>query len=201
MSEKIEVYETLRNEIIAIEEIQRNVWIYMYVIFCTLFVLGLQWSYYLFLVTYIVLIPFQCVINDYKWSISKMSTYIRIFFENENRNINWESLHLCDSYREYYKQKKRSIKGIIKISGATHLGLLATGFYCGYMLKNSYVDKNFVLDLENVLLIILSIVLFMILVIINRDYYKNYDNELEDVMVKYKEEREKMNNLNSKERQ
>ncbi len=66
------------------EEMQRNVWIYMYVLFCTLFVLGLEWSRYLFLVSYIVLIPFQCVINDYQWSISKMSTYIRIFFEKKD---------------------------------------------------------------------------------------------------------------------
>lgn len=42
MKEKMEVYETIRNEIISMEEMQRNVWIYMYVLFCTLFVLGLE---------------------------------------------------------------------------------------------------------------------------------------------------------------
>lgn len=81
MKERIEVYETIRNELIVIEELQRNVWIYMYVLFCTLFVLGLEWSHFLFLVSYIVLIPFQCVINDYQWSISKMSIYIRVFLK------------------------------------------------------------------------------------------------------------------------
>lgn len=29
MNESIEVYETIRNEIIAMEKMQRNVWIYM----------------------------------------------------------------------------------------------------------------------------------------------------------------------------
>lgn len=42
MKEKIEEYESIRNEIITMEGLKRNVWIYMYVLFCTLFVLGLQ---------------------------------------------------------------------------------------------------------------------------------------------------------------
>lgn len=192
MKERIEVYETIRNELIVIEELQRNVWIYMYVLFCTLFVLGLEWSHFLFLVSYIVLIPFQCVINDYQWSISKMSIYIRVFFENDNRDISWESLHVCDIYKEYYKQKKKSIRNIIKISSVSHLGFLATGFYCVYTLKDSYINNNFVLDLENIFLIILSIILFIILIFINKDFYKNYDKELENIMTQYKEEREKM---------
>lgn len=198
MNEKIETYETIRNEIISMEELQRNVWIYMYVLFCTLFVLGLEWSHFLFLVSYIVLIPFQCVINDYQWSISKMSTYIRVFFENEDRGISWESLHMCDVYKKYYKEKKKSIRGLIRISGATHLGFLATGFYCGYTLNASYFNNNFVLGFGNVFLIILSIVLFMLLVMINKDYYKKYDVELERIMISYKKEREEMWDKNIK---
>ena len=79
-------YESIRNEIISMEEQQRNVWIHMYVLFITLFVLGIELSYHLFLVTYVVLIPFQVVINRYKWSISKMSTYIRLFYEKDEKN-------------------------------------------------------------------------------------------------------------------
>ncbi len=192
MDERIEVYETLRNEIIAMEEIQRNVWIYMYVLFCTLFVLGLQWSEYLFLVSYIILIPFQYVINDYKWSISRMSTYIRIFFEKNNKDISWESLQVSECYKEYDRRKRKSIKTVVGMSGAVHLGILATGFYCGYTLKNSYIDHGFILDFGSVILIILSIILLMILITINRQYYRNYDTELEDVISKYKKEKENL---------
>lgn len=190
MEEKIEVYETIRNEIITIEELQRNVWIYMYVLFCSLFVLGLQWSHYLFLVSYIILIPFQVVINDYKWSISKMSTYIRIFFEQKN-NISWESLHTYEPYKNYYRQKTKSFKGIIRISGAVHLGFLATGFYCGYTLKDSYVNRRFVLDMQNIILIIMSIILLMLLIMINKDYYKNHNSELENIIKSYKQDKQK----------
>ncbi len=189
MKEKIEVYESLRNEILTMEEMQRNVWIYMYVLFCTLFVLGLQWSNNLFLVSYIILIPFQCVINDYRWSISKMSTYIRIFFENEDRNIGWETLQVSEIYRTYDRQKKRSIRNVIGMSGSIHLGLLATSFYCGYTLKDLYSNNYFVLEIENILLIIVSILLFMFLVMLNRAFYRDYDRELEDVIKRYKEDR------------
>lgn len=94
--ENIREYESLRNEIISLEEQQRNVWIYMYVIFSTLFVLGLEWSPYLFLVNYIILIPFQCVINSCLRSVQRISTYIRVFFEYCNSGFNWESLQTSE---------------------------------------------------------------------------------------------------------
>lgn len=191
MDEKIEVYEAVRNEIISAQEMQRTVWIYMYVLFCTLVVLGLEWSHYLFLVSYIILIPFQCVINDYRWSISKMSTYIRIFFEDIDSRISWESLHKFDLYKDYYKRKRRSIRGILRISGATHLGFLAMAFFVGY----TFVQNDFVLDVKNTFLIIFAVFLFMFLVMINRDYYKDYDKELEEIMKKYKQERRADSNI------
>lgn len=191
MKEKIEVYETIRNEIISIQELQRNVWIYMYVLFGTLFVLGLEWSNYLFLVAYVILIPFQCVINDYQWSISKMSTYIRIFFEEVDEQIGWESLHIFPNYKEYYKNKSRSIRGIIRISGAVHLGFLATLFYCYDVLCQSYKNGIFALGFIDIIWIVVSLICFILLILINKDYYYNYDIELEKVIRKYKEERTK----------
>lgn len=191
MKEKIEVYETIRNEIISIQELQRNVWIYMYVLFGTLFVLGLEWSNYLFLVSYVILIPFQCVINDYQWSISKMSTYIRIFFEEVDKEIGWESLHIYSDYRAYYKSKSRSIRGIIRISGAVHLGFLSTLFYCGNILQQSYINGIFVLEFVDIVWIMVSLICFILLVLINKDFYHDYDVELEKVIKKYKDERTK----------
>lgn len=189
MKEKMEVYETIRNEIISIQELQRNVWIYMYVLFGTLFVLGLQWSKYLFLVSYVILIPFQCIINDYRWSISKMSTYIRVFFEEEDKEIGWESLHIYSKYKEYYRNKRKRISGIIRISGAVHLGFLSTFFFCWNILQNSYANEVFKIGIIDLIWIVISIILFMILILVNKDYYHDYDQELEEVMRKYKKER------------
>lgn len=181
-----EEYESLRNEIIALEEVQRNVWLYMYVIFCPLFVLGLQWSYYLFLVAYVVIIPFQCVYNDYWWSISKISTYIRIFYEEENKNMNWESFHVHSIFRNYYNKKRKNIIDQIRFCGSVFLGVLSTGFFCGYTLKNTYCNEVFNLGILDVLLIILSVLLLLAIIIINKTYSNKVYSELEDVTRGYK---------------
>lgn len=118
-----------------------------------------------------------------------MSTYIRIFFEKENNDISWETLHISNCYRDYYKEKQKKVGTAIGMSGAIHLGFLSTMFYCGYTLKELYVDGKFVLRIENIFLIILSIVLFIFLIILNRAFYKDYDQELERLMEDYKKER------------
>jgi len=73
----------IRNEIIADQEQRWNVWINMYVLYIALFVLGIQWSYYLFLVTYIIILPFQATINNLVWNVDRISAYIRIFYEKK----------------------------------------------------------------------------------------------------------------------
>lgn len=98
-------FDGLRNELISLEEQQRNVWIYMYILFTTIFVLGMELkNYYLFLVTYVILIPFQIVINRYAWNIRKISLYIKVFYENDIKELNWESMHKFIDYKNYYKK-------------------------------------------------------------------------------------------------
>lgn len=81
-------YESIRNEIIAMEEIQRNLWMSMYAAYVVIFALGIEFTHYLFLTTYIIVIPFQAQIHRYSWSIVKMATYIKVFYEeNENNKL------------------------------------------------------------------------------------------------------------------
>lgn len=188
LKENMREYESLRNEIISMQEMQRNVWIYMYVLFCSLFVLGLQWSYYLFLVTYIILIPFQCVINDFLWSVAKMSTYIRVFYEESKKDMNWESLHIYDLYRNYYVRKSSSLSGIIRVSGSIHLGIIATVFFCWSILTENYKNGHFILSGLDIFLIICSLLLLFTIIKINNDYKKSYNLELEEIMRKYKKD-------------
>lgn len=71
-----------------------------------------------------MLIPFQCVYNDYWWSISKLSAYIRIFFQEENKDMNWEPFHVHSLFRNYYEKKSQNIIDVIGNSGSIHLGML-----------------------------------------------------------------------------
>lgn len=189
--ENMREYESLRNEIISLEEQQRNVWIYMYVIFSTLFVLGLEWSPYLFLVNYIILIPFQCVINSCLRSVQRISTYIRVFFEDCNSGFNWESLQISEEYLNYFEKKNNGITDLIRKSGATHLGVITTVFFCWQILSKKSNYNIFELDAVDIILILISILLLFILIKINIDYNKNYYYEMEKMIRKYKERIEK----------
>ena len=88
-----EEYAALRNEIVSTMEQQRNTWITMYTIYAAIFVIAIEYSYKLLLITYVILIPFQFIINSQKWSVQKISTYIRCFFEQESEEFHWEGLH------------------------------------------------------------------------------------------------------------
>lgn len=83
----------IRNEIIADQEQRRTVWINMYILYTTIFVLAMQWSYYLLLVTYIIILPFQATINNLVWNVARLSAYIRIFYEEYDESLNWESMN------------------------------------------------------------------------------------------------------------
>ena len=69
--ENMNELNNIRNEIIADQEQRRSVWINMYILYVTLFVLGLQWSCYLFLVTYLIILPFQATINNLVWNVAR----------------------------------------------------------------------------------------------------------------------------------
>ncbi len=178
-------YEYLRAEIISFEGQQRNTWIYMFVLFTTLFAFGLEISHQLFLVTYIILIPFQSAINRHSWSITKLSLYIRVFYEEDDCQINWESLHKFPQYSEFYKKFNKQITNVIYHTCSVQLGFLSMIFYIGNTLCDKYLNGKILLTPIDVSLIILAFVLFFIVILINKEYGK-HSTELENAIYEYK---------------
>ena len=89
--------------------------------------LGIEFTHYLFLTTYIIVIPFQAQIHRYSWSIVKMATYIKVFYEeNENNKLYWESFQISDVYTEYYNKFNKNIISRISRTGALQLSALST---------------------------------------------------------------------------
>ena len=188
MSKIMNEYDSLRNELISFEEQQRSVWIYMYVLFIALFVLGIEFSYSLFLVTYIILIPFQAVMNRYNMSITRISTYIRLFYENDSNKLNWECLQIYDEYKKYNKKHRNSISGMVRFSGVSQLGLLATSFYIFNLLSLRYNNNIFNLNAFDIFFIMVSICLFILTIILNIEYNKNVTDDLQVIIQQYKNE-------------
>lgn len=120
----------IRNEIIADQEQRRNVWINMYILYSTIFVLSMQWSYYLFLVTYLIILPFQATINNLVWNVARLSAYIRIFYEEEEDSLNWESMNAnYEVYRKYLGKMENRLSSWIRNTGAAQLGGIYNVFY------------------------------------------------------------------------
>ena len=109
MEESISVYESLRENILHEEDRISNETIYMYVTYFALLTVSSLWNSWLSMVSYIVLIVFQSMINSSIWSIKKSSIYIKIFFETKNNNIHWESLHTDPDYVSVYKSINRNV--------------------------------------------------------------------------------------------
>lgn len=175
----------IRNEIIANQEQRRSIWVNMYILYTTIFVLALQWSYYLFLVTYLIILPFQATINNLVWNVARLSAYIRIFYEEDDESLNWESMNAdYDIYRKYLGKMEGKLSARIRNTSAAQLGGLSSTFFLCELIYNKYSIGIKMLD---IFLIILSIVLFIISIKLSADYKKRYKEELEDVTRKYKE--------------
>lgn len=175
----------IRNEIIADQEQRRSVWINMYILYAALFAVGIQWSYYLFLVTYLIILPFQATINNLVWNVARLSAYIRIFYEEDDETLNWESMNAnYEVYRKYLGKMESKLSAWIRNTSAAQLGGLSTMFFICMLIYNKYSVGMNILD---ILLILLSIVLFGVALKLSIDYKKRYKDELESITYQYKE--------------
>ena len=184
--ENIHIYDSLRNEILLIEELQRNIWIAMYASYLTLFVVALEWSYYIFLLTYMVLIPFQSQILRYRWSIRRMSEYIIVFFEQQRKDMHWETFNSSNIFKKYYKIFNKNLASIFSGTGAIQLGVISTITLWGFII-NRYVNELNITWVD-ILCVILSLFCMHIIIILNRQYNKGYGNDVNDIVKEYKDE-------------
>ena len=104
--ENMAVYETLRSHIISCENRISNERISMYAVYFALLAFAVNYSW-LILVSFLILIVFQTLINMDRIMISKASIYIKEFFE-ENSNIHWETWH-SDKYFKTYRKNYKNI--------------------------------------------------------------------------------------------
>ena len=124
MKENLAVYEALRSSIVCCEDRIRNSTINMYVVYFAMLSFGFEYNW-LFLVTFIVLITFQSMINVDRLSIEKTSCYIRVFFEERRDDIHWESLHKDTLHLLAYNSEIRNIGWYFNTSASSFLAIIS----------------------------------------------------------------------------
>ncbi len=181
----MEEYSALRDEIISISEQLRSTWTTMITLCVSIYILAFETkSSELFLLLYIILIPFQYIINSQQWSVQKISTYIRCFFESKELGIHWETMHIFQPYLDYRKKFGDEIP--INAKFPLVLGGLSTGIFIFKKIIELTNKQSISENIFAICFIILSLALFAVLFKVNSRYNARYDGELEKVIMKYK---------------
>lgn len=197
--ENLAEYSALRDEIVATEQSRVTCKMYMYTAFFTVFTLSFSYRS-LFLVSLIILLVFQSFINFYYWMIRKVSLYIKIFYENDQNKIYWESMQIDDNYKELDKEFHKYVSIWIADHAAGFLALIAT-FFDLYYIINGIICSGGIFrselslsDITLLLEIICSIVLCVaVLVVTSEVNSESKDGKISQAIQKYKESKEKLN--------
>lgn len=183
-------YNALRTELVANQDRKLQVWLHMYILYISLFVLSIDEKRYpLILLTFVVLIPYQEVMNNLEWNVSRISAYIRAFYEDEKSVQRWESMNTTyKPYTEFLQKRKiNSLSGFVRRAGSIHLGLFSTLFYIVNVVRQYYptlaLSRFSILELAGM---VLSVILFVIVLYENRPSKQRAEPKLKEIIADYK---------------
>ena len=90
---------------------------------------------------------------------------------------------------EYHRKTSSTIFGKIRDTAVVQLGSLSALSYIVSVLSARFSNHTFILYVEDIFLMVLCIILVIIIWVINREYDKNNDEEIEKVIRSYKDSR------------
>lgn len=172
--ENIAVYSALREHILRNEDAIMHETIYMYVTYFALLSVGTVWNSWMSLVSFINLIVFQSMINSNQWSITKASTYIRVFFETNRDDIHWELLHADSFYTSVYESINQNLGWYFRKYGASFLAAISF-FSILFPVLNKTGYSIYAIPSISMLQIILALILCVITIYVNRVYFSVRD--------------------------
>lgn len=167
MKESDMVYETLRNSIISQEEQSHNTWLYMFVLYFTLFALGWEWSNNLFLISLLVLVIFQADLNFKQYAIHRLSVYIDVFIEQKRTDIHWESLNYSEESLNQRKYMPNIFTRFVSKWSSCILGFISSSLFFNGLTKNESYDLWLI-----IVLTIICVILLILLIILNYVFYR-----------------------------
>lgn len=127
------VYESLRDTIAHYEDGMRSSRHCMYSVYFIMVAFAFQ-QRWVFLLSFLVLISFQSMINCDRLAVERMSAYIRIFFESKRDDIHWEALNKDSRHTSVYRTIFRDFGWSINtasaslLAGASLIGMVTATF-------------------------------------------------------------------------
>lgn len=180
-------YSALRAEIISKQERKIDIWLHMYILYAALFALGIETdNKYFLLLTYIIIIPYQVMQNNCEWNVSRISTYIHTFYEENNSAMRWEDFNKhYTKYTDYLHKKTRGVIGFVRQAGSIHLAILTTLFYI-----YKTVEPKWLGPFNNIewITMVLSVILAFVTIWLNKQDKTKIDKELVTIIQEFKKE-------------
>lgn len=202
------VYESLRNEIIATQGTRTNLSVYMFSVYAIIFVLGFDKNPECFVLASVILIAFQSKINRSNYTIARISSFIRVVFENDGKNgthTNWESVEVNKQIQDKLKRSNNWLVEKISEKGAALLGFLS--FVCYLIVGWPSSDSEEIAqwlkaNIPYLVFVLLSLLCFVILFIICRDYkIKDEDRDQMVQVFRNYTEQDNSDNQNTEEKE
>lgn len=180
-------YCALRAEIISKQEKKTDVWLHMYILYAALFTLGIETdNKYFLLLTYLIIIPYQVMQNNCEWNVSRISTYIQTFYEENNCAMQWEGFNKSyENYTDYLRKKTRGIIGFVRQAGSIHLAILTTVFYIYKTVEPKLLGP---FDALEWITMVLSAFLAFVTIWLNKPDNARVDKELVTIMHEFKKD-------------
>lgn len=185
-------YSALRNEILNCITMQNNYIVAMYTISISILVFAFsQNDELIFLFPYLIIIPFQSIINIKRNAMIKLGVYIQVFLENEN---DWENVNILFEAENRKIDDKRihnKLKRFVRRTGAVQIG-----FFCSlsagivhYMNLGIEFKEILSVSLRNSLVFIFALLLFGVVFLLNKTVWetKNVRESYLSIMSNIKE--------------
>lgn len=177
MSEDINVYNSIRENILHIEDRILNSTIYMYVIYFAILTISATssaLSSWAILFTFVDLIVFQSLINNELWSLKKASIYINVFFESKRNDMHWELMHRDENYDKMYSRTNKNIGWYIYKSSAAFLATISLLVLTFSELHVFTLDNSadILHSVSSIVKLSLSAILYVLTIHINRLYFR-----------------------------
>lgn len=168
LQENIVVYEALKNTALHCEDGVRSARLQMYTIYFAMLPFCFTYNW-IFLVTFIVLIAFQAIMNTERIAIERISSYIRVFFEEERGDMHWSLLNKDSEHISSYSKLYKNLGWYIEIYASSILSVISF-----ISMTVVYVNKNYSIDgLPTSVWIQIgaALLLCIVTIVVNSKYY------------------------------
>lgn len=169
IEENLIVYEALKNTALHCEDSIRNARIQMYTIYFVVLPFGFTY-HWLFLLTFMILMAFQSIMNTERFAIERVSSYIRVFFEEKRDDMHWSLLNKDFKHLSTYSKQYRNIGWYINAYASSILAVIAFASMIAVYIINQYYETRCI-SIFIIVQIIVALVLCIMTIFINTRYY------------------------------